>query len=708
MILTNAMMGRSTISVMVIIICIECLMCKQCPNQVCTCYTSSKLAKCSRLTYIPTFPKYVKSIHLQNNKLYTLTRHLFSNITRYYIQSLSLVSNSVRHVDDEAFIDLKFLRSLEISNEKRLNITYFKKAFSGRGTTFEKIRLEDNGWAFVPDFVVTSSALTNITEIHLGRNSFSNFSMKGISNLKNLKTLDMSQNKLITFIIPTIVNIRKLILNNNDIVRLPRFCVNNSDASNVPRLRSIFLNENALSKIDPKTFNCLPSLEILQLNGNRLNVLLPSTFETMPQLKNLSIEKNKFTKIYGKAFQSLSLHRLNMGFNNFHFHRLRGVDLDNIFLHNPKLKYLDLTSNFLIGSHILHRMFRPLTNLTNLNLHSTRLTWIPPEAFQSLRSLKRLTLQGNSLSSWNDRLFKPMNNLRYLNLQGNYISLINESSFPDGMLNRLEVLDLSKNHFACTCDLMWFRDWIRNKNLSLPKLINFPRDYKCIYPEKMHRVLLKDYNPTKESCTPWNPLFTIAITLASFTVLCLVLILAAYKCHSNIRNYCYLFRLHTLKRKGYIRLNSSEDYEYHAFVVYCDSDRKWVHNIFLPKLENEGFKLCIHFRDFDVGVSKTENVDTYLKKCWKIIVIMSNEFAKSEWCQWELEFSQDRRRRQGRNAFLPIMLKTINSKHMISPIRTLLKTTPYVTHQTGVGEDLFWKAVIEGIQKPLGNPPVAV
>ncbi|CAG2186025.1 unnamed protein product [Mytilus edulis] len=632
MILSNAMMGCSKISVILFIMCFECLMCKRCPNQ-----------------------------------------------------------------------------TIQISGEKNLNITYFENAFSGMERGLQKIRLEDNGWTVVPAFIFSSSTLINTLEIHLGRNSFSNFSLKGITSLKNLTLLDMSENKLITFIISMIVDIETLILHKNDIVRLPSFCVKNSNASYVPRLKSLNLGDNALSNIDNNMFRCLPSLEILQLNENRLSVLLPSTFDVMPQLRKLLIEKNRFIKICREAFKSISLQSLHIGSNYFHFNNLERFDPDDIFRHTPKLGYLDLTNSYLPSNYsILHKMFGPLSNLTELNLHSCHLRWIPPKVFQSLRSLKRLTLQGNSLTSWNNKLFEKMTNLRYLNLEGNYISLINESSFPDGMLNRLETLDLSNNHFACTCDLMWFRDWIRNKNPNLPELKNFPQRYVCIYPEKMHRILLKDYNPTKESCTPWNPLFTIAITLASFTVLCLVLILTAYKCHSNIRNYCYLFRLNTLKRKGYIRLNSSEDYEYHAFVVYCDADRKWVHNIFLPKLENEGFKLCIHFRDFDVGVSKTENVDTYLKKCWKIIVIMSNEFAKSEWCQWELEFSQDRRRRQGRNAFLPIMLKTINSKHMISPIRTLLKTTPYVTHQTGVGEDLFWKAVIEGIQKPLGNPPVAV
>ncbi|CAC5360992.1 unnamed protein product [Mytilus coruscus] len=155
---------------------------------------------------------------------------------------------------------------------------------------------------------------------------------------------------------------------------------------------------------------------------------------------------------------------------------------------------------------------------------------------------------------------------------------------------------------------------------------------------------------------------------------------------ANQRTYMLI---HRLKRQGYIRLNSSKDFEYHAFVVYCDADREWVHSIFLKKLEDDGLKLCVHHRDFDVGASITDNIDTYLQKCWKIIVIMSNDFAKSEWCQWEVDFVQERRRQQGKDVFLLIMLKTINSNHMTCPVKTLIKTTSYLTYKNGVGEDLF-------------------
>jgi hypothetical protein len=62
------------------------------------------------------------------------------------------------------------------------------------------------------------------------------------------------------------------------------------------------------------------------------------------------------------------------------------------------------------------------------------------------------------------------------------------------------------------------------------------------------------------------------IILSSFGLLVLVLLFTAYNCHTNIRNYLYLFRIGRRRKQGYLRLDSSEDFEYHAFVVFCDSD----------------------------------------------------------------------------------------------------------------------------------------
>jgi hypothetical protein len=144
----------------------------------------------------------------------------------------------------------------------------------------------------------------------------------------------------------------------------------------------------------------------------------------------------------------------------------------------------------------------------------------------------------------------------------------------------------------------------------------------------------------------------VAIAMSSFGVLVIVAIILTLKCHVNIKNYIYLLRVKRARRQGYIPISNHEDFQYHAFVVYCDKDRHWVHHDFVRRLENkEGFKFCIHHRDFEVGETISGNVDHSLQNSWKVVVIISNAFTKSEWCQWEVDIIQERRRQQGRDAF---------------------------------------------------------
>ncbi|VDI40580.1 Hypothetical predicted protein [Mytilus galloprovincialis] len=161
-------------------------------------------------------------------------------------------------------------------------------------------------------------------------------------------------------------------------------------------------------------------------------------------------------------------------------------------------------------------------------------------------------------------------------------------------------------------------------------------------------------------------------------------------------------------KRGYFSLESSDDYEFDAFVVYCDADRLWVHGVLLKHLENCNLNVCVHDRDFDVGEPILNSVEKYMAKSWKIIVVLSNNFAKSEWCQWEIALVQERRRRQGKEVLVLVMYQQIDSKHMITPLKALLDTTPYLSYKEGFGENLFWTAVDKDIHKPLDIPPTSI
>jgi Leucine-rich repeat (LRR) protein len=299
-------------------------------------------------------------------------------------------------------------------------------------------------------------------------------------------------------------------------------------------------------------FKCLPSLETLKLSLNWFNTLYSYLVRAVPNFRVLFIQQNVELKIIDKlAFNIPSLKQLYFGYNNFRFDKSgckSRFDPYNIFKHLPRLQHLDLTNNYLPSdNNTLSLMFQYLRNLEHLILQAANVHELHWRVFQPLKSLRKLILQGNFIEFWPDGTFDGLTSLQYLNLQNNRIHLLNETSISANVLNGLQKLYLSNNPFTCTCDLMWFRDWIKTTNTSLSS--NFPAEYKCTFPIIMQGQRLIDYNPTKKSCTEWNPLFTMAIIISTFGFLVLVVILTVYKCHANILNYFYLLRLSRLRKK---------------------------------------------------------------------------------------------------------------------------------------------------------------
>ncbi|XP_071142101.1 toll-like receptor 4 [Mytilus edulis] len=326
------------------------------------------------------------------------------------------------------------------------------------------------------------------------------------------------------------------------------------------------------------------------------------------------------------------------------------------YLHHRLILNICLTNNYLSNDEtIFWKMFSPLVKLKKLILSSASLSILPRYVFTNLNNLRELSLAANKIRSWGDGtvIFQNMTSLKKIDLSNNLIKTVNKTSFPSNLLHSFEGIDLSNNPFTCDCDLLWFSDFLK----STPTI---------------------RFVESKKKCPPWNPLFTMAIFYGEYNL---------------------------VEKKGYISLPEADDYPYHACVLYCDSDRSWVHETFLGRMEQEeGVKLCIHHRDFDVGESITENIDKYLERSWKVVIIISNEFAKSEWCQWEVDVVQERRRRHGRDVVLLIMLESIDYKHMTRRLRTLLDSTSPIMYQRGLGEVLFWKAVTKLLRKPLGDP----
>ncbi len=77
-----------------------------------------------------------------------------------------------------------------------------------------------------------------------------------------------------------------------------------------------------------------------------------------------------------------------------------------------------------------------------------------------------------------------------------------------------------------------------------------------------------------------------------------------------------------------------ENKEFDVFVSHASEDEEWTKEL-IEELESRGFKVLFHKRDFEVGVTKIDNVIMAVDKSKRTICVLSPSFVASPWCSWE-------------------------------------------------------------------------
>ena len=531
--------------------------------------------------------------------------------------TLILINNNINHIHPRVFRNVTHIVKLQISNEQALDVATVMDVLDNMNKhPLKGLYFPYNGWESIPNDMFKSFEDCNIRHIHLGDNKFQLINGSIFSTLSKFKYMyvNLRQNLINKISMNGLHTVRELNLAQNKIELIPEWCDHVSN-SYVPNLKTLHLNSNYISLLS--NFKCLPSLSFLSLQDNSIEEIPEEAFSNLFSLKELNLQSagNRIKRIERNAFNLSSLETLTIAECFYHFDQLDSSALLQFFALVPNLQILNMENNPLPrDTHSMSLLFKPISKIRKLHLDSCKLYQLPVGVFSNFHYLEELTLQGNKLSNWgngND-VFGNLTSIKHLDIGGNRINIINETSFPVPLLLSMKTLNLAYNPYYCICDQMWFVDWLRRTSITVP---GYPAKYKCVQPAAMTNTLLKDYKPDVETCTPWNPLFTIIISISASVVFLIILFLTILKCHTNIKNYIYLLRVYSYRKRGYAPITDSDDFEYHAFVVYCDADRLWVHNKFVNKLEKEeGVRLCIHHRDFEVGETISGNIDNFFKK----------------------------------------------------------------------------------------------
>nr|ALX81652.1 toll-like receptor 7 [Phascolarctos cinereus] len=432
--------------------------------------------------------------------------------------------------------------------------------------------------------------------------------------------------------------------------------LNGSEFQPLAKLKYLDFSNNRLDLLNPTAFQELRELEVLDISGNShyfqsegITHMLNFT-KNLPVLKKLMMNGNDISTSTSTEMESESLRILEFRGNHLD---ILWRDGDNrylrLFRNLIKLEELDISENFLsfLPPGVFEGMPPNLTtlflsknnlksfnwgkliclkNLETLDLSYNHLTTVPQVLSNCSKSLKKLILSHNHIHHLTKNFLQDAFQLRYLDLSSNNLRVIQKSSFPENVLDQLDMLLLHGNHFLCDCDAVWLVWWINQTEVTIPYLAT---EVTCAGPGAHKGQSLISLN-----------LYTCELDLTNFVLYCtsvfiiLCLIVFPVTNHLYFWDMWYSYHFCKAKLRGYQRL-SSTDFCYDAFIIYDTSDPKvgeWVIKELMVNIESQGdkqFNLCLEERDWLPGKPVLENLSQSIQLSKKTVFVMTNAYVKS-------------------------------------------------------------------------------
>ena len=381
-------------------------------------------------------------------------------------------------------------------------------------------------------------------------------------------------------------------------------------------------------------------------------------------------------------------------------HSLKYFNLQNYDLHriptNLFHQLYDLTVLLLgkndIGNSIANdtetRMFRNNNKLLTLDLAACKLTQIPTKEFSKLRQLQYLNLSKNALAHFRVDL-GTMKKLRVLNLSDNKLPTLSAKTRKElDDIPKVQV-DISGNPLHCLCNNADFVSWTHTSKVKfLNKYSTF-----CIGNDNSTNLLFHfDSEALMKTCRPNNGWYlTVLLPIGILLIVISMPICVVYK--NRWKCACCFSRIHIFYTSSDVELEPVV-YERDAFICYNTSDRAWVCDELLKRLEDNHVSTIIHQRDFLPGSVLHDAILESINKCRYTVLVFSPDFLASEWCLFEMHLARSRIITQGRDIIVPIILREFPRSNISRTLVGILEKS-YLKWSDSPDEQVdFWDKLI--------------
>ncbi|CAN9506034.1 unnamed protein product [Ophioblennius macclurei] len=629
---------------------------------------------------IPTLDKLL----IRQNSLTSIDSGLFrlcGNITE-----LDLRDCKVRNITADAFKSLKNLTTLNLSRNNLLAVPAATRDLPG----LQKLDLSSSNIKGLKceDF----AGLTGLRHLYLYQNSIGSLKDCLFENLELLHTLKLQTSNITS--------------------------LNGTFKKHLPRLLNLGLNGNLMTSIDPGQFRGLTVLQNLSLHSNRINNLNKKSFVGLTRLENLNLQRNEITDKHLEkgVFNALTnLRSLDLTQNKIKYQKI-------MLPTSPPFANLSLLEELSVGEqgqrgwgYLPPNFLQGLSNLVSFNARNMRLKSLPVDIFSFTPRLENLDINANSLVDIPAELFAPIGNLKSLYASRNYLNSLDffvranltKLEFLQARMNQYSVfraevfnslpalvyVDIQENSFTCDCDNDWFIRWVRNDTQTQ---VVSAYNFKCNYPPSEKDKLLMDFDLGSCSLDVGFICF-VSTTLATLCLMAVPSIYHFMKWQLVYAYYVFLAWLADTKHK-----NRDAPHQYDAFVSYNAHDEPWVVQQLLPKLEGEqGWRLCLHHRDFEPGKAIIDNITEAIYSSRKTLCVISHRYLESEWCSREIQTASFRLFDEKKDVLILVFLEEIPASKL-SPfhrMRKLLKRQTYLSWTRAAQHTgLFWEKLRQALQ----------
>jgi hypothetical protein len=369
----------------------------------------------------------------------------------------------------------------------------------------------------------------------------------------------------------------------------------------------------------------------------------------------------------------------------------------DIFRNIPSLEKLYL-GQVGINKKVFKAMMSNMNNLKVLHLDNIeRLSAISNDMFQGLPQLTHLSLRRNSIRYIEANSLGHLSSLNSLDLSKNRLRFINRSMLAENLWTHLNVFYLSDNAFDCSCSLFWLLDSAKSKTTR----VQFPDLLKSDC-ENDHGVLLEDVQLTPQQCLskPYESGVIWNLAICSVAYVLVFIFSAVYHFRWPLR--LKLFYLGNWWRMRQHNKRDDTVYGFDVFVCYNQSDSHWVRKALVPQLENHAceprMKLCLYERDWLVGHDIVHCISESIAQSRKVLLVVTNAFAKSQWCHLEMTMAQHKVIDSDNDNVILAIMEDIEPINLNPRLALLMKRRTYLEWtEDADGQRLFWVKLKESL-----------